>query len=1073
MQKENLDNLWYKDSIIYQLHVKSFFDSNGDGVGDFKGLTQKLDYLVELGVNTVWILPFFPSPLKDDGYDIADYLNINPTYGTFHDFENFLNAAHERNLRVIIELVINHTSDKHEWFQRARNAPKGSKERNFYMWSDSDEKYKNTRIIFKDFETSNWTWDNVAQQYYWHRFYHHQPDLNYESLEVQDEILKIADFWFNLGVDGMRLDAIPYLYAKEGTNSENLPETHVYLKKLRKHIDDNHPGKMLLAEANQWPEDVIEYFGDGDECHMAFNFPVMPRMYMSIKMEDSFPLIDIINQTPKIPDNCQWAIFLRNHDELTLEMVTDEERDYMYKVFANDTKARINLGIRRRLAPLIDNNRSQIELLNIMLFSLPGSPILYYGDEIGMGDNYYLGDRNGVRTPMQWNANKNAGFSSADPESLFLPTISNHEYHYETINVEKQENKSGSLLHFTRMIIALRKKYKAFSRGTFDFIQTSNSKVLVYLRKYEEENILVVVNLSRYAQTADIYLNDFKDYTPQEMFSKADFSVVKDTPYTLTISPNGYYLFSLQKKSENYIEEAKALDINWQELNEADKRDLLESDILVSYIKKNFSLQENLTLQSIDIIDSVNILKDPDTNLYMVKVDYIEDISEVYMVIISLEESIFTENIDTEAIIYKFTAGEKENILYDGLYDKRVRIKLMDLLMSKNSIETDKGSINLELKDDKIPDFSHLNSWLIKSSTNNHLANYDNKVFLKFYKKIEVATKPDIEMIDFLNSVDFESVPDLLGTITYSFNNTNYDLAILQSYVANEGSFWNYSFEQLEKYYETILNQKDIPEIDEAIGVFYLDLIEKLAKTTGKMQIAIANNTIKNDSFNSEPFTTAYQHSIYQTSRTKIKKGITNLKAKYGTFSEEAKLLAEQILENENFFLDFVKEILSKKLTGLRIRTHGEFNIKQILYTGKDFVIVDFEGTASALLTERKIKRYPLRDVASLLRSIYYVAYTSLYNHKSLVEEEKNKLEMAADLWYSKISKVFLDNYLKTVESSELDLNVDEEKDYLLDLFLIQKFFSSLEYELKQDSELYIVPLKGLINIMQKWKAIE
>ncbi|RYX91083.1 alpha-amylase, partial [bacterium] len=362
-------------------------------------------------------------------------------------------------------------------------------------------------------------------QYYWHRFYHHQPDLNYESLEVQNEILKIADFWFNLGVDGMRLDAIPYLYAKEGTNSENLPETHVYLKKLRKHVDDNHPGKMLLAEANQWPEDVIEYFGDGDECHMAFNFPVMPRMYMSIKMEDSFPLIDIINQTPKIPDNCQWAIFLRNHDELTLEMVTDEERDYMYKVFANDTKARINLGIRRRLAPLIDNNRSQIELLNVMLFSLPGSPILYYGDEIGMGDNYYLGDRNGVRTPMQWNANKNAGFSSADPEALFLPTISNHEYHYETINVEKQENKSGSLLHFTRRIIALRKRYKAFSRGTFDFIQTSNSKVLVYLRKFEDENILVVVNLSRYAQTADIYLNDFKDYTPQEMFSKSNFSV--------------------------------------------------------------------------------------------------------------------------------------------------------------------------------------------------------------------------------------------------------------------------------------------------------------------------------------------------------------------------------------------------------------------------------------------------------------------------------------------------------------------------------------------------------------------
>ncbi|HQP12261.1 MAG TPA: maltose alpha-D-glucosyltransferase, partial [Candidatus Omnitrophota bacterium] len=482
LSRTYLDNdpQWYKDAVIYQLHVKTFCDGDGNGRGDFKGLTAKLDYLKNLGVTAIWLLPFYPSPLKDDGYDIADYYNIHPQYGTLKDFKEFLRQAHRRGLRVITELVVNHTSMEHPWFKRARKSPAGSRDRNYYVWSDSPDKYKDARVIFNDFESSNWAWDEEAQSYYWHRFYSHQPDLNFENPNVQKEILRVADFWFSLGVDGVRLDAVPYLFEREGTNCENLPETYAFLKKLRKHVESRHKNRMLLAEANQWPEDAVAYFGKGDECHMAFHFPLMPRMYMAVQMEDRFPIIDILEQTPRIPRDCQWAIFLRNHDELTLEMVTDEERDYMYRAFARDDRSRLNLGIRRRLVPLLMNDRKKVELMNILLFSLPGTPIIYYGDEIGMGDNHYLGDRDGVRTPMQWTPDRNAGFSKANPQQLYLPVIIDSEYHYETVNVETQEKNLSSLLWWMKRVIAMRRKYRAFSQGGIKLLYPDNHKVLVF-----------------------------------------------------------------------------------------------------------------------------------------------------------------------------------------------------------------------------------------------------------------------------------------------------------------------------------------------------------------------------------------------------------------------------------------------------------------------------------------------------------------------------------------------------------------------------------------------------------------
>ncbi len=550
MSREPVDPLWYKDAIIYEVPVKSFFDANNDGIGDFAGLIEKLDYLQGLGVTCLWLLPCFPSPLKDDGYDISDYTEVHPSYGTIDDFKQFLAAAHERDLKVLIELVVNHTSDQHQWFQRARQAPVGSNEREFYVWSDTDQKYQDARIIFIDTEQSNWSWDPVAKAYYWHRFFHHQPDLNYDNAAVLQEILRVMDFWLEMGVDGFRLDAVPYLIEREGTNCENLPETHTVLKAIRRHIDTHWPNRMLLAEANQWPSDVRPYFGDGDECHMAFHFPVMPRLFMALHLEERDPIVDIMERTPSLPESCQWALFLRNHDELTLEMVTDDERDYMYLAYSADPMARLNVGIRRRLAPLMNNSRRRIELLTSVLFSLPGTPILYYGDEIGMGDNTYLGDRNGVRTPMQWTGDRNAGFSRADPQLLFSPVISDPVYGYPAVNGESEEHDPASLLHWTRNMIRLRRLFRVFGRGTIDFLQPANRAVLAYIRRYEDDDaILCVANLARNVQPVHLDLSAFEGLVPVEILGYTEFPAIGADPYFLTLGPYGFYWFELQHRA--------------------------------------------------------------------------------------------------------------------------------------------------------------------------------------------------------------------------------------------------------------------------------------------------------------------------------------------------------------------------------------------------------------------------------------------------------------------------------------------------------------------------------------------
>src|SRR5262245_25098816 len=702
-----MDPLWYKDAIIYETHVKAFFDSNGDGIGDFPGLIEKLDYVQNLGVTCLWLLPFFPSPLRDDGYDIADYTNVHPSYGTLDDFKNFLAAAHERHLRVVIELVVNHTSDQHPWFQAARRAPPGSRKRNWYVWSDTDQKYQGTRIIFTDTEKSNWTWDPVANAYYWHRFFSHQPDLNFDNPEVIERVLQAMSFWLDMGVDGLRLDAIPYLVERDGTNCENLPETHAIIKRIRRELDERYPARLLLAEANQWPTDVRPYFGDGDECHMAFHFPVMPRIFMGLRMEDRHPITDIMAQTPEIPETCQWGLFLRNHDELTLEMVTSDERDYMYLAYSADPKMKINVGIRRRLAPLVENNRGRIELLNSFLFSFPGTPIIYYGDEIAMGDNIYLGDRNGVRTPMQWSPDRNAGFSRANPARLYSTVIMDPVYGYEAVNVESQLSDASSLLHWMRNMIGLRKLFKVFGRGSIEFLHPQNRKVLAYLRRYGDDQILCVANLSRFAQAVELDLASVAGLKPVEMLGYTDFPVIDRSPYRLTLNPYGFFWFELQHlpepveaRSPAAVEEVETLSANnWRELFESGIGEILEKKILTQFLPaQRWFAGKGKKIEQVRIHDWTELRGTTSpAAMTLLRVRYSDSSSETYFVPLSIANTGDLERLAarmSERVLCKLHWNGDIASLYEGSAEDQMWRVLLDLIQAGSTVSARRGLIH-------------------------------------------------------------------------------------------------------------------------------------------------------------------------------------------------------------------------------------------------------------------------------------------------------------------------------------------------------------------------------------------
>jgi maltose alpha-D-glucosyltransferase/alpha-amylase len=1092
------DLYWYKDAVIYELHIKAFCDSNGDGIGDFNGLISKLDYLQSLGITAIWLLPFYPSPLKDDGYDIADYYSINSSYGTIQQFKFFLDEAHKRSLKVITELVINHTSDQHDWFQRARRAPKGSPEREFYVWTDNPHQYREVRIIFQDFETSNWTWDPVAQQYYWHRFFYHQPDLNYDNPLVQKEIFKILDYWCNMGVDGFRLDAVPYLFEREGTNCENLPETHAFLKKLRKHVDQKFPGTLLLAEANMWPEDSASYFGNGDECHMNYHFPVMPRMFMALQMEDRYPITDIFDQTPEIPDNCQWAMFLRNHDELTLEMVTDEERDYMYKVYTKDQKARINLGIRHRLAPLLDNNRKKIELLNFLLFSLPGTPVIYYGDEIGMGDNFYLGDRDGVRTPMQWSADRNAGFSLCDSYKLYLPIILDPAYHYESVNVDVQNKNTASLLWWIRRLINIRKKYSAFGRGSMTWLPSENPKVLPFIRRHEEETILVIANLSRYAQPVELDLHSFEGFTPVEVFSKNSYPKVKTgTPYFFSLAPYDCQ-WLLMKPIANAIKSTKdelfELKLkNWKELMHSTKLEMLENEILPAYLMKmRWFGGKARSIQTIKIIEHAALSsKDEAIRLLLLEVSYQDGLPDLYQLSLAFcmeDEGLKLMETHPKSIVSLITIDGKKGVLYDAVFGKAFQQEIMQLIATnhqlkfKNSILDFSGKGQLKKYKKNAQDSR---SKVLSAEQSNTSLTYDDQFFLKIYRKVDRSINPDLELTRFLSEqTSFKNIPAFVGSVQWKFEQGTIVLGMMQELVQSSGDAWTYMLNQLDNYFENVISKHmDPPPIrtdnlispkNEFFSVDYKDAIEPslieqiklLAQRTGEMHMALASHQ-EIPAFSPEEFSLHYQRSLFSGFQSLVRSTFENLNKSIKKVQEAERAVAKELLNHEQEILSVLKRIYHKKVEAMKIRIHGDFHLGQALFTGKDFVLLDFEGEPARSYSERRLKRSPLRDVAGMLRSLHYAGYASLIRNDRITAADKEKLWSFAEHWYHYMSRVYVHSYLDTVNGSNFIPKDPDDLNMLIETYILEKAIYELNYELNNRPDWIGIPLRGIQTILQ------
>ncbi|MCH9626223.1 MAG: 1,4-alpha-glucan branching enzyme GlgB [Chlamydiales bacterium] len=1079
---------WYKEAIIYELHVKCFYDSSGDGCGDFKGLTQKLDYLQELGVTAIWLLPFYPSPLKDDGYDISDYTDVHPQYGEIKDFKEFLYQAHSRGLKVITELVINHTSDQHPWFQRARKAAKGSNERDFYVWSEQQELYKEARIIFQDFEASNWTWDRELQSYYWHRFYSHQPDLNFENPEVHKALFQKMSFWLKMGVDGMRLDAIPYLYEQEGTNCENLLQTHEFLKKLRTHVDENFNDRMLLAEANQWPEDAAKYFGEGDECQMAFHFPVMPRLFMAIHLEDSLPIVEIMGQTPQIPENCQWALFLRNHDELTLEMVTDEERDYMFRVYAHDPQARVNLGIRRRLAPLLKNDRRKIELMNVLLFSLNGTPVLYYGDELGMGDNIYLGDRNGVRTPMQWSNDRNAGFSRANPQQLYLPPIIDPEYHYETVNVEAQLNNPYSLLWWTKQLISLRKRFKSFSYGTTNFLQVENRKVLVFFREYEDELIMIITNLSRFAQYVELDLQHYNGYKVVEMFSGEKFPSIGELPYFLTLGPYGYYWFSLEKQPEKSLleqidlkREKQVAEIAFkgdvEKLFYSQSRSLLGSTVKKYLYKRSWfrPFLTSLDRTKICISDHLVLAKTSKHKIHVLFVEIVLTTGVVHHIPLFLahyggETAKGKLDFSPETIVAKIVQGKSDSVIVDVGMDPDLSKELMQMIQEQKKIKGESGELKgkkLPLIHENLDRFPSIESGWIFRKEGVILTPLQDGV-LKVFSRIEEGMHLDVEMRLFLSKqAEFKAYLPLLGYIEYTSPDKT-SLAIAEEVVSHRAEY-NAKILSIEAAHRFLVRMEAMQEplneeillpkntlMDLAYGELdpelrrlledHPEVSHLLGETTADFHRAMHSNH-EDSNFSPLKFTLFYQRSMYQTIRRKIGLAYGKLKSLYPTLDENSQKKVNILFSHHEHIIKKLHILPHHKFYAERTRYHGNFVLENLHYTGKEFLIANFEGNPSYSYTERRYKRSPLLDVASMLFSIAETSFEAVERLQArglIAEGDLDQMHKYAHVWAMWTGSSFLRAYLLKAGEYQILPSSQKEIDFLLGVFLLERCMEHL-----------------------------
>jgi len=1051
-------------------------------------------------------LPFYPSPLRDDGYDIADYCAVHPIYGTLNDFKVFLREAHRRGLRVVTELVLNHTSDQHPWFQRARRARPGSRWRNFYVWSDDPHKYRDTYIIFKDVESSNWTWDPVAKAYFWHRFFSHQPDLNFDNSEVHEMMFKAVDFWLDLGVDGLRLDAVPYLYEREGTACENLPETHAFLKSLRARVDKKYGDRMLLAEANQWPEDAVAYFGQGrgDECHMAFHFPLMPRLFMALRMEDSLPIVDILEQTPPIPETSQWALFLRNHDELTLAMVTDEERDFMFRMYAQMHQARLYLGIRRRLAPLLNNDRKSIELLNALLFSLPGTPVLYYGDEIGLGENIYLGDRNGVRTPMQWSPDKNAGFSRANPQSLYLPIILDPGYHYEAVNVEVQLANPHSLLWWTRRLLALRKRWRALGEGRCEFLHPDNRKVLAYLLRHEQETLLVVANLSRFVQAVELDLSMFKPRVPVELFGRAEFPAITERPYFLSLGPHAFFWFSLEDKPVPAAVvpvsglrtrlPTLAVEGEWDRIFDKKNKPRLEA-VLPSYLKLHrWFAGRDRNVKSVTLKELIHVPFDGEgpARLALLQVDYSAGDVDFYTLPLAFaaeaEAGRLREAYPQLVIAELQVSGtEPGGILYEATGSQAFSKALLGLMLNHRRFKGAQG----EIESARAPalrsifgDAALPESALLKTEQSHTSILFGDKVILKLFRQIDWGVNPELEIGRFLTKKSFPQNKPLIGALEYlDTQNVRTTLAVVNTYVPEGKNAWEYTLDTLGRFYERMTTsnaqglpappapadplkifEQDIPPaVLENIGT-YLESARLLGVRTAELHLTLASES-EDRNFAPEPFTSYYQRSLFQSIRNLAAETFWQLRKQLKTLPPEVLPLAQRALELKPAIIQHFRRLFEHRIAAQRIRVHGNLDLGEVLWTGKDFVFLDFEGSVTTPISERGIKCSPLRDVAGLVRSFHYAADAGLSQHGERGNVHLPPFASWAQYWSDGVSAVFLKAYFQRLGKSGLYPAGEIELRAMLQAYLLYQMLGELNGELSIRSGKLKIPLQDILHL--------
>jgi maltose alpha-D-glucosyltransferase/alpha-amylase len=1073
------DQLWYKDAIIYQLHVRSFFDSNDDGIGDFPGLISKLDYIGDLGVNAIWLMPFYPSPRLDDGYDVGAYRDVHPDYGTLSDLRQFVRAAHDRGIRVITELVLNHTSDQHPWFRRARRAKPGSPLRNFYVWSDNNQKYAGTRIIFIDAERSNWTWDPVAGAYYWHRFYSHQPDLNFDNPQVLKAMLGVMRYWLQLGVDGLRLGAVPYLIEREGTSNENLPETHQILKRIRDELDANFADRMLLAEVNQWPEDVKEYFGDGDECQMAFHFPLMPRMYMAIAREDRFPISDIIRQTPPIPDTCQWAIFLRNHDELTLEMVTDNERDYLWQTYAADRRARINLGIRRRLAPLLEGDRRRVELMNSLLLSMPGTPVIYYGDEIGMGDNIHLGDRDGVRTPMQWSPDRNGGFSRADPAALVLPPLMDPLYGYGTINVEAQSRDPHSLLNWTRRMLAIRRRHPAFGRGTLTLLSPKNRKVLAYLREYGDDTLLCVANLAHSLQAVELDLSQFAGRVPVELNAGSAFPPIGELTYLLTLPPFGFYWFALATASDQPgwhmpapepLPEFVTMIIRDSLANalSTPAAKLVEDEALPQYIARRrwFALKDQ-AIKATRVINLINIAEGADEILLSeVEVKTAGATTRWFLPLSILwEEDEPFAALPHRLAVARVRRGRRVGLLTDAFALPSFAYSFVAALAAGQEFAYSDGVVHFRPTETgraqlaAIPDAEV--HWLAAEHANSSLTVGD-VVMLKIYRRISAGEHPETEMGRYLTAQGFIHAPLLLGDVVrVASDGTPFTLAIAFGFVRNEGDAWAWVLDHLTRALDARAASAGVAGGTEADLLADCEaLVGAIGQRLGQMHAILARET-SDPAFAPEAADGNDAANWAQKTEERIQIAFEGLSG-WQTWKRELDRERAQALLSQRTQIGGAVRSLAKAGAGtLKTRIHGDFHLGQVLVASGDAHIIDFEGEPATSIAERRAKTSPLRDVAGLLRSIDYAGAT-LIDRKGVgaAPVDEAQRDQLISQFRQRASRAFLRAYWEAADTRSGPATRS-----LLDLFLIEKAAYEIAYEATNRPTWIGVPVAGLARL--------